>query len=89
MARQRREVNPIRWPSWRYGPNGESAVFKQEADVPFGWTRKPGDIYVPNTSLSVDRDDVVGQLEALNVKIDPTWGKAHLKKVLDDCSPTR
>jgi len=25
------------WPSWRYGPKGEAAVFESEADVPKGW----------------------------------------------------
>ena len=25
------------WPSWRYGPNGEAAIFQDEADVPKGW----------------------------------------------------
>jgi hypothetical protein len=30
-----------KWPSWRYGPKGESAVFESEADVPAGWHDHP------------------------------------------------
>lgn len=26
------------WPSWAYGPNGESAIFESEAEIPKGWT---------------------------------------------------
>lgn len=29
------------WPSWRYGPNGESKVCESEADVPKGWVDHP------------------------------------------------
>ena len=25
------------WPSWRYGPKGEAAIFESEDDVPKGW----------------------------------------------------
>ena len=25
------------WPSWRYGPKGEAAIFESEGDVPKGW----------------------------------------------------
>lgn len=29
------------FPSWRYGPNGESAVFDNADDVPKGWKDAP------------------------------------------------
>ena len=29
------------WPSWRYGPKGEAAVFECENDVPRGWHDHP------------------------------------------------
>lgn len=29
------------WPAWRYGPNGQSAVFESEDDVPKGWVDHP------------------------------------------------
>lgn len=30
------------WPSWRYGPNGESGIFNSAAEVPKGWQDHPG-----------------------------------------------
>jgi hypothetical protein len=30
-----------KWPSWRFGPGGQSAVFESEADVPAGWVDHP------------------------------------------------
>lgn len=30
-----------KFPSWRYGPKGEAAVFESEADVPKGWEDHP------------------------------------------------
>lgn len=30
-----------KWPSWRFGPGGQSAVFESEADVPVGWVDHP------------------------------------------------
>lgn len=27
----------VHWPSWRYGPNGQSAIFHKAEDVPVGW----------------------------------------------------
>lgn len=29
------------WPAFRYGPNGQSAKFTQESDVPPGWADSP------------------------------------------------
>ncbi len=29
------------WPSFRYGPNGESRVFQRAEDVPEGWSDTP------------------------------------------------
>lgn len=29
------------FPSWRYGPDGASAVFEREEDVPAGWADHP------------------------------------------------
>lgn len=32
------------WPSWRYGPDGQSAIFNNEAEVPDGWTDHPAKV---------------------------------------------
>jgi hypothetical protein len=29
------------WPSWRYGPGGQSKICQSAADVPQGWTESP------------------------------------------------
>lgn len=29
------------WPSWRYGPEGQSAIFESEEEVPSGWKDHP------------------------------------------------
>lgn len=33
-----------KFPSWRYGPNGQSGVFESEADVPKGWQDHPSKV---------------------------------------------
>lgn len=37
------EYIPIKFPGWRYGPNGEAEIFQKEEDVPEGWTDNPND----------------------------------------------
>lgn len=32
---------PIKFPGWRYGPNGEAQIFEREEDVPEDWTNNP------------------------------------------------
>jgi hypothetical protein len=34
------------WPSFRYGPNGESKVFQRPEDVPEGWQDSPNFVTV-------------------------------------------
>lgn len=87
MARVKRE--PKRWPSWRFGPSGESAIFDREEDVPFGWSRKPGEVFVKTKPVTHDREFLISELTKLEIKVHPKWGVAHLKKVLDDFSPSR
>lgn len=72
------------WPSWRYGPRGESGVFDCAEDVPYGWTRK-GQVFVTHDRPVEhhDREELIKQLEALGVKINPIWSSAHMKKVLE------
>lgn len=82
MARVRRVDGP-RWPSWRYGPDGEGAIFQSEAEVPEGWTRKPGDLYVPKPTAPVlDREDLIKQLVAKGVNPLPNWSKLYMKELL-------
>ena len=32
------------WPSWRYGPDGEAAIFDAEDAVPAGWAEHPAKV---------------------------------------------
>lgn len=79
----------VEWPHWFYGPDGQAEIFNSRAEVPHGWTKAPAKLFEPVDPLQVDEEDVRAKLEKLGVKIDPTWGKAHLQKVLDDSSSTR
>jgi hypothetical protein len=33
-----------KFPGWRYGPNGQSAIFESEDDVPNGWEDHPSKV---------------------------------------------
>lgn len=82
MARAKRE--PKRWPAWRFGPNGESQIFNGPEEVPYGWVSSPGQVFEPvPESPKLDKEDLTRQLEAKGIKINPIWGLAHMKKVLD------
>lgn len=32
-----------KWPAWFYGPEGQSAIFETQSEVPDGWTDNPAD----------------------------------------------
>lgn len=90
---RRRGVQPNQeWPAWRYGPSGESAIFQSEEEVPNGWTKKPGipdPEFVARAPVALNRDDLVAKLSEIGVEINPTWGNAHMKRIIDgDVSPT-
>lgn len=34
----------VLWPSWRFGPNGQSDVFDSADDVPVGWQDHPSKV---------------------------------------------
>ena len=91
--RKRKEQPDWRWPSWRYGPGGQSAIFQKEEDVPEGWTKKPDE--APEVfeerpvTVALDGDFLRTELKKRGIEINPIWGHAHMKKVLDDSDPTR
>lgn len=78
---------PVNWPSWRYGPDGESAIFQCLEDVPFGWTRKPGDIEEPHIEkplFRLDRDDLFKQLQDAGIIASSKWSTAYIKELVDN-----
>lgn len=78
------------WPCWFHGPDGHSAIFNSPAEVPAGWTRhRPTQWVEPPPPPVIDEGAVRAKLIELGVEIDPTWGRAHLQKVLNDRSPSR
>lgn len=82
MARDRHPA--IVWPAWFHAPNGDSAIFQLQEDVPEGWSRKRQSAYEAPTPLAVDKEATLARLMKLGVLIDPRWGSAQLKKVLDE-----
>ena len=91
----RRNLKPIDrdWPAWRFGPKGESAIFQCAADVPDDWKTAydiEEDRDVPRHPCEEhDPDELRSKLLELGVEVNPIWGTAHLKKVLDDRSTAR
>lgn len=92
MRRQRVVPGPI-WPSWFYSPiNEDCGIFSSQEMVPEGWTRKRGvpepQIEAP-TFVPLDKAALLDELLTRNIDINPQWGSAHMKKVVDgDASPT-
>lgn len=80
------------WPSWRYAPDGSGQLFYRAEDIPEGWARKPGAIIervAPTPTQILNEDELIAELKARNIDIKPTWGHAHMKRILGgDVSPT-
>lgn len=77
------------WPSWRYGPDGESRVFAREEDVPGGWYDHPnkvpkdGDVPPkPETQVPLTRAEIVAELKSRNVDFSRNAPTASLYKKL-------
>ena len=72
------------WPAWRYGPDGQYAIFAQPEDVPDGWTKTPQQqLEVPECKPEICKESTIEQLQAANVEVDPRWGKAKLWEELE------
>lgn len=68
-----------KFPGWRYGPGGKSAVFESEADVPKGWKEHPSE---------VDGHPVGGGVETASVSANVTTTTADAAKSTDAKSQT-
>lgn len=87
MARERRIPGAVpkeSWPAWFHAPNGDSAIFQTRSEVPDGWTRKKQSEYNAPTAVAIDKDATIARLKQLKIFVDPRWGAAKLKKVLEE-----
>jgi hypothetical protein len=72
------------WPSWRYGPNGEGQIFQSESEVPFGWTKKPGEIFTPKSEpVHVDRQTLAENLRKKGIEPVGWWSTRYMKDMLE------
>jgi hypothetical protein len=84
MARPVRKK--IRWPAWRYGPDGQAQIFQSASEVPEGW--KDHSVPVPERQsrgdVVVDRAALAEQLKARGIKVNPMWGASKMQEILEN-----
>jgi hypothetical protein len=83
-AKEKRSQKKAMWPDLRYGPNGECKLFNAPHEVPEGWKQRADEEYTPPAAVPLDREQLIKGLEDKGIVINPIWGRAHMKKVLDD-----
>lgn len=88
----------VRWPAWRYGPDGQSEIFQTEDDVPAGWKDHPskvgkkdgkkaaddkgGDTDIDKKVDAMDDAAVVARLKELKVEFSESWPASKLRAAL-------
>jgi hypothetical protein len=84
-AKEKRLAKLVKWPDIRYNPaTDEAKLFYEAGDVPPGWLKKLQKTKTPKTSVYYDKQELLDQLTSLGIEADPTWGTAHMKKVIDE-----
>jgi len=70
----------VAWPSWRFGPEGQSAIFEKQEDVPVGW-HPPEDMHLiiepgsappedgPDAHGGIHKADLIAALRKLEQKV--------------------
>jgi len=75
----RRPLKNRDWPAWRYGPNGESAIFESAEEVPNGWYSTPQLAFnPPEPEPELCPVTAITKLQEVGIKVDPRWGTAKL-----------
>lgn len=75
------------WPAWRYGPDGQSAIFNGPEEVPVDWVDSPTKKYEPPEPVQeLCKETVIKDLKEYGVDINPTWGKAKLHEIWKEIS---
>jgi hypothetical protein len=67
MAVQSPKGPHVAWPSWRYGPDGEAAIFTRAEDVPDGWYDHPKK-HEPGYVAPADEEALAAREAALAVR---------------------
>lgn len=81
------------WPSWRYGPGGEAAVFNSPEEVPEGWEDHPSKVKEPKPAKQVQAEaavmdeltdqEIMEQLSAAGLQFNKNWPRSKLLAVLE------
>ena len=78
------------WPAWRFGPDGQSAIFNEESEVPYGWMKSPGEVFVPPPLPPVlNQEELEAALRAKGIEPLGHWGLAYMKELVDGISSPR
>lgn len=73
----------VEWPAWRYGPDGASAIYMCEEDVPYGWTSSPDEVFVPKPQAEVlDRAALEQELRDKGINPLGHWSARYMKELL-------
>ena len=74
------------WPKQFHGPAGESAWFNEAMYVPLGWTPYPQiRPAIPEEPVKqLDREELMEQLKAKGIKINPQWCNAVMEQILSE-----
>lgn len=78
------------FPSFRYGPDGQSMICQSKADVPSGWKDHPSKVPgAPDPSLEVSakrlpRAELIEVLQQRKVDFKPTMGGGQLARLVAD-----
>lgn len=84
----------VRWPAWRYGPNGQSEIYQNEDEVPDGWEDHPSKVggggrqqrqqQAPVESPYKDKTDaeVIAELKERKLEYGEKWPRHKLEALL-------
>lgn len=84
-SKSKAKGDKVYWPAWRYGPNGQSAIFDKESEVPEGWTDNPND-HKPGGAASAEEQKTPGRQPRDGVEDDSFYeamGETELRQQLD------
>lgn len=77
---------PIKFPGWRFGPDGQKGIFESAEDVPEGWTDNPNDFPAaktkPDDPNKASREELYLALEGRGIPFDKRWKDDRLKALL-------